>query len=104
MPITKSAKKALRVAEKKTDVNRRRKTALKASLKGVSASTIAKSFSMIDKAAKWGIIAQNKAARMKSQLAKRIGSTPASDAPAKKAAPAKKPAAKKPAAKKTAKK
>lgn len=105
MPISKSAKKSLRVAEKKTEVNRRRKNALKLSLKGVSASTISKSFSMIDKAAKWGIIEPNKAARLKSQLAKQVGSTPAADKPASvpKTA-AKKAAPKKSAPKKSAKK
>lgn len=108
MPISKSAKKALRVATKKTEVNRRRKVALKNSLKGVTSTTIAKAFSMIDKAAKWGIIEPNKASRMKSGLAKEIGSTPAvTDKPAAKAAapekatvkpkatPAKKPVTKK---------
>jgi len=108
MPISKSAKKALRVATKKTEVNRRRKTALKAALKGVSTTTIAKSFSMIDKAAKWGIIEPNKAARLKSQLAKQVGSTPASDksksTPAVKKSVAKKAPVKKPVVKKTPKK
>lgn len=104
MPITKSAKKALRVAKAKTEVNRRRKTAFKAALKGVSASTIAKSFSMIDKAAKWGIIEPNKAARLKSQLAKQVGSTPASDKPATTSKAKKAAAPKKTSKKKTAQK
>lgn len=83
MPITKSAKKALRVQEKKTEVNRRRKAVLKAALKGVSADSLARTFSLIDKSAKWGIIAANRASRLKSRLSKEIGTSgkakPASD-------------------------
>ncbi len=106
MPIGKNAKKALRVSESKTSRNRYRKDLLKDALKKGDAS----SFSMIDKAAKWAIIHPNKAARLKSQLAKKLGSTPAVKEKApktvaktavKKAAPK---AAKKPAVKKTAKK
>lgn len=106
MPISKSAKKALRVATKKTEVNRRRKVALKNALKGVSTGTIAKAFSMIDKAAKWGIIEPNKASRMKSRISKEVGSTPAAtekSAPAKKAAAKPKAAAPKKTTKKAAK-
>lgn len=69
MPITKSAKKALRVSAKKASRNRYHKDQLKDALKKADAS----SFSIIDKAAKWGIIHPNKAARLKSRLAKAIG-------------------------------
>ncbi len=108
MPISKSAKKALRVAQKKTEINRRRKVALKSALKGVSTASISKAFSMIDKAAKWGIIEPNKASRMKSRISKEVGSTPPADKPAAakkpaaklKTAPKAKPVAKKPAPKK----
>lgn len=97
MPISKSAKKALRSSEAKASRNRHRKALLKDALKAANAT----SFSTIDKATKWGIIHKNKAARLKSQLAKALGATPAkaktaaAAKPAKKAATKKKPAAKK---------
>lgn len=75
MPISKSAKKALRVAEHKTSLNRHRKEVTKEVLK--SATTVEdlpKGYAAIDKAAKWGIIHPNKAARLKSRLAKTLGS------------------------------
>lgn len=78
------------MATKKTDVNRRRKASLKTALKSVSADSINKTFSAIDKAAKWGIIEPNKASRLKSRLSKQVGATPT----AKKAAPDKKKVAK----------
>lgn len=97
MPITKSAKKALRVAETKTAVNRRRKETLKAALKTASPDTISKTISVVDKAAKWGIIEPNKASRLKSRLSKQHGGTPAKTATAK---PKKATAKPKPKAKK----
>lgn len=72
MPISKSAKKAQRVAESKTSRNRYRKDLLKDALKKADASSI----SLIDKAAKWGIIHPNKAARLKSQLSKTVETKP----------------------------
>lgn len=101
MPISKSAKKALRVATTKTGRNRYRKELLKDAIKAADAT----SFSMIDKAAKWGIIHENKAARLKSHLAKALG--PDGMKSAKKATdttPTKPKKAAKPAAKKTVKK
>lgn len=89
MPISKSAKKALRVARTKTSTNRYRKELLKAALKKADVSSV----SLIDKAAKWGIIHPNKASRLKSNLAKKLGSAPAA-AKAAKATPAVKPKAK----------
>ncbi len=100
MPISKSAKKALRVATTKTLINRRRKATLKAALKAVTAETLPHTVSLIDKSAKWGILAPNKADRMKSQLGKRIAVTSQpKKAEAKPKTATKKPAAKKPAAK-----
>ena len=72
MPISKSAKKSLRVALRKTALNRHRKTLIKAALKNVTADTFSKAISMIDKGVKWNLFHQNKAARMKSALAKQL--------------------------------
>ncbi|MBI4948072.1 30S ribosomal protein S20 [Candidatus Berkelbacteria bacterium] len=86
MPISKSAKKALRGSEKKAARNRYRKALLKEALKKNDNSTI----SLIDKAAKWGIIHKNKAARLKSKLSAVIVTAPKTKsvtAKPKKAAP-----------------
>lgn len=104
MPISKSAKKALRSSKNKASLNRHRKALVKAATKNVTPSNLSKAVSMIDKATKWGLFHKNKAARLKSRLNKTVGS-PEPKPKAAKAAPAKKAAAKKPAAKKaTAKK
>ena len=92
MPISKSAKKSLRVSLTKTSRNRYRKSLLKDAIKSADNT----SRSLIDKAAKWGIIHPNKAARLKSQLSKTMTTTPKE----KKEKVAKPKAAKKPAAKK----
>ena len=81
MPITKSAKKALRVAGRKRLVNDRRKKALKESVKKVerairdkkadiARASLSVAFSAIDKAAKAGVIKKNTAARKKARLAR----------------------------------
>ncbi len=98
MPISKSAKKSLRVSLRKTAVNRHRKAVIKAAMKNVSTDTAAGAISMIDKGAKWGIFHPNKAARLKSQIAKRVG---AIKPKATKGESVKPKAAAKPAAKKT---
>lgn len=124
MPIIKSAKKRVRVAEKAAIRNSKTKRSLKTALKAfrakVTGDTHAEAQSAIDTAVKKGLIHKNKAARMKAQMAvagKNAGektapakkaavkkTTAAKKAPAAKAAPAKaapkKTAAKKPAAKK----
>lgn len=69
MPISKSAKKSLRVSEHKASLNRHRKARLKDALKSASNESVSPAVSLIDKAAKWGIIHPNKAARLKSRLA-----------------------------------
>ena len=78
MPITSSAKKALRQAKRRTVVNQlvksRTKTAIDAFKKGLSTETLSSAFSRIDRAAKRGIMHRNKAARLKSQLAKKLKS------------------------------
>lgn len=114
MPILKNAKKALRVAKRKAEMNRpvrsRLKTAVDAAKKGTGTSLelLSTAFSAIDKAVKNHLIHRKKAAHMKSSLAKASSSTatPKPDAEKKAAPKAKaktaKPAAKKPAAKKSA--
>jgi small subunit ribosomal protein S20 len=109
MPIIKSAKKRVRVAEKATIRNvktkRSLRTAIKAFHKAVTggekdaADKQNEAQSNLDKAVKKGIMHKNKAARQKAQLAKAAKAAAAT--PAKKAAPKK--AAAKPAAKSAAK-
>ena len=73
MPNTSSATKALRQAQARTIANASFKIALKKSIKTVTKETLAKTTSLIDKAVKRHLIHRNKAARMKSQLAKAHG-------------------------------
>ena len=72
MPISKSAKKSLRVSQHKTALNRYRKALIKEALKNVTPITASKAISMIDKGVKWNLFHQNKAARMKSALTKQL--------------------------------
>jgi ribosomal protein S20 len=127
MPIIKSAKKRVRVAEKQSIQNSKTKRSLRESIKSFYATLEAKkdttkaqseAYGAIDTAVKKGVITKNKAARKKSQInsaSKSVGTTKAgakkaksSAKPAAKKTVAKKPAAKKapvkkPVAKKTAK-
>ena len=73
MPITKSAKKSLRVSINKRADNKKQEDDLKKTLKKVSASNVNEVISKIDKAAKTHIISKNKAARLKSRLSKKYG-------------------------------
>lgn len=122
MPIIKSAKKRVKVANKAAIRNSKTKRSLKTAIKEFgkalvgkdAAKQLSKAQSEIDKAAKKGVMHKNKAARKKAQLAKAAkaaGSTTKAapkkaaapkTAAAKKAAPAKKVATKKAAAKKPA--
>ncbi len=79
MPITRSAKRAVRVSTRKKAVNDRNKKAVKESIKTVEKTVAAKgdtkkilssAFSAIDKAAKRGVITKNTAARRKSRLSR----------------------------------
>ena len=128
MPIIKSAKKRVKVANKAAVRNSKTKRSIKTSLKAFTASlgtkdkkageALNKVQSEIDKAAKKGVMHKNKAARKKSQAAKAAKAAgvapsakpktaapkaaPAKAAPAKKPAAAKAAPAKKPVAKKAA--
>ena len=79
MPITSSAKKALRASTRKRVFNLRRKNALERAVKDVkkmatggkkdeALALLPKAYQAIDKAAKRGIIKANTAARQKSRL------------------------------------
>jgi len=74
MPIIKSAIKKLRQDRKRTKLNRVKKDflkdAIKKALKTKKAVDVTKAISTIDKAAKRHLIHKNKAARLKSRVAK----------------------------------
>ena len=73
MPIIKSAKKRVKVANRaairNSKTKRTLKTALKAFVKKSDAKTHSAAQSNVDKAVKKGLIHKNKAARMKKRLA-----------------------------------
>ena len=80
MPITQSAKKAIRGSLRKKAVNDARKRAMKEVMKKIEKTAkadkaaalkmMSSAFSAIDKAAKTGVIKKNNAARKKSRLAR----------------------------------
>ena len=79
MPNIKSAKKRVKVIEKKTEQNRIIKSALKTQLKKFDAvegesvqAVYVDTVSAVDSAASKGIIHKNKANRTKAQLAKKL--------------------------------
>lgn len=81
MPITKSAKKSLRASINKREMNRKQEVELEKTLKKVSATNINEVVSKIDKAAKNHLISKNKAARLKSRLAKKFGTPKVTKSP-----------------------
>lgn len=86
MPVIKSAIKKLRQDKERTAINdiTRRKVDVavsKAKKEQKDFTVIAQAYSEIDKAAKKGLIAKNKAAHMKSALAKRVKPTALSTKP-----------------------
>ena len=83
MPITSSAKKAIRVSARKKLVNDRRtrtmkdeikklEKAVKAGKKEDAAKMMAVTFAAIDKAAKRGVIKKNTASRKKSRMSRLV--------------------------------
>lgn len=76
MPITSSAKKALRVSTRKaainTEVRSRMRSAVKAFTTKPSVEGLSEAFSRIDRAVKGKILPRTRAAHKKSQLAKRL--------------------------------
>ncbi len=86
MPITSSAKKALRQSKRKKDHNDRRKRLYRDAVKEFKKAITAKNFDTakallpkvyqtLDKAAKGNSIAKNKASRIKSRLTKNLKKT-----------------------------
>jgi small subunit ribosomal protein S20 len=83
MPITSSAKKALRASKKKRVFNQRRKDTMTSVIKKVkkfvsdkntqeAVKLLSQAYQAIDKAAKTNLIKKNNAARKKSRLAKLV--------------------------------
>ncbi|MCL5746849.1 MAG: 30S ribosomal protein S20 [Patescibacteria group bacterium] len=78
MPVIKSAIKKLRQDKKREKINKKMrdflKTAIKKTRKNPSMSSVRDTVSLVDKASKKHILHKNKAARIKSQLAKIVNS------------------------------
>jgi len=83
MANTFSALKRARQQERRTEINRRRKSRLRHQIRAFrrlleqkdakgAESQLPKTFSLIDRAAKWGIIKKNTAARYKGRLSRRL--------------------------------
>ena len=94
MPVIKSAKKKLRKDRKREIVNKNLKNLLKKNIKlaekNPSETNIRKAVKIIDKTAKKNIIHKNKAARIKSKLAKLLaGKKPIAKMPRKAKKPSK---------------
>jgi len=74
MPVSKSAKKALRVSKRREKINKIISTKLEKLIrlakKSKDEKNIKSAISMADKASKKGVIHKNKAARIKSKLSK----------------------------------
>lgn len=110
MPVIKSAKKRVKVANKAAVRNSKTKRGLKDALKAFhraltggskdTASTKSKAQSALDKAAKKGVMHKNKVARKQAQVAKAAKAAAGTVTAVKKAAPKKEATAKKPAVKK----
>jgi small subunit ribosomal protein S20 len=83
MANTVSSVKRVRTAEHRTEVNHIRRTRLRHQIRAIrrliekkeasaAEAILPKTFSLIDRSAKWGIIKKNTAARYKSRVTKRI--------------------------------
>lgn len=83
MANTVSALKRVRVAERRTAVNRTRRSRLRHQIRAMrrlldakdakgAEAIVPKTFSLIDRSAKWGVIKKNTAARYKSRLTLRL--------------------------------
>lgn len=79
MPIIRSAKKKMRKDKARTQRNAKKETALKGLIKNMRRTPtnelLSQTMSALDKAAKTNLIHKNKAARIKSRLAKRLNPT-----------------------------
>jgi len=83
MANTVSALKRVRMAERRTLINRMRKSRLRHQIRAMrrllsqkdaasASKMLPETFSLVDRAAKWGIIKKNTAARYKSRLTLRV--------------------------------
>jgi small subunit ribosomal protein S20 len=83
MAKTVSALKRVRMTESRTAINRMRKSRLRRQVRAMrrlldhkdaqgATKLVPETFSMVDRAAKWGIIKKNTAARYKSRLTLRL--------------------------------
>ena len=83
MANTVSSLKRVRITERRTAVNKMRRTRLRHQIRTIrrliehkdasgASKALPETFSLVDRAAKWGIIKQNTAARYKSRLTLRI--------------------------------
>lgn len=80
MPNIKSAKKRVLIAKERNEANKSAKSELKTAIKkaraeGADAAVIKAASISVDKAAGKGLIHKNKAARLKSQLAKKANAS-----------------------------
>lgn len=79
MPVLKSAKKALRVSKRRKGENERTRKTLQQTTKAFRESpnpaSLAKIYSVIDRAVKKNVIHKNKASRLKGSLAKLVKAT-----------------------------
>jgi small subunit ribosomal protein S20 len=83
MANTVSSLKRVRITERRTGINRSRKSRLRHQIRAMrrlmdqkdaqgATKTLPATFSLVDRAAKWGIIKKNTAARYKSRLTLRL--------------------------------
>jgi small subunit ribosomal protein S20 len=83
MANTVSSLKRVRITERRTAINRSRKSRLRHQIRAMrrfieqkdsqgAAKTLPATFSLVDRAAKWGIIKKNTAARYKSRMTLRL--------------------------------
>ena len=79
MPVTTTAKRALRGSKKKASINKvilgKLEIAIRVAQKGKAVDKVNKAMSFADRAAKNKVIHKNKAARIKSQLSKLLVKT-----------------------------
>lgn len=78
MPVLQSSKRTLRRQRRRATINKRVREAYKEAVKAMRAEPsethLKEAFSQLDKAAKKGVIHQNKADRLKSRLSNLLGS------------------------------
>ncbi len=74
MPVTKTAKRALRSSKRKANINKRNiasmEIAIRKAEKVKTSKAVREAVSVVDKTAKSNLIHKNKAARIKSKLSK----------------------------------